>query len=155
MEKPYTLGSTDATGSRYCVHRTSDKSIAGYIWRNAAGQWGIEDALPALSDGRPVSFADLDEAALFAYMKGRCYQATIPTPSESIQIRVSPNFGQRASCPLGQWFASLYHGDGETAGSDRCSASLAEAKTRGLRNALLNNNLTTEDANQLEWREAA
>jgi hypothetical protein len=148
-QKPYTLCSTDGTGRRYRVLRRDD-SWARYIFQNVAGLWEIEDerfppAIPA--------FPTKDEAALFAYMEGRFYFETARAKPKDIQIRVSPNFGQ-CNCPSGQWVASLHHEDGRPAGRNSWSASLAEAKALGLRQALLDTNVTVEEANELKWLEA-
>jgi hypothetical protein len=147
---PFLLCSTDSP-VRFGIKRPSDNSMARYICQNFAGRWEIEDILtPPLRE-----FSSQGEAALFAHMEGRFYHATVSTsiPSDcQIQIRIFPNFGQCVTCPPGEWVASLFDKDGICAGLNRCSASLAEAKTLGLQLASFDR---TAVADQLEWLETA
>jgi hypothetical protein len=108
---------------------------------------GTESLLPSTLP----TFPNRHEAALFSYMEGRCYHATVGPSEDRTQIRVSPNFGYWSNCRLGQWVASLHKEDGSCAGSNSCSSSIAEAKAQGLQRALRNR---AADADQLEWAEA-
>ena len=151
MEKPYIL-SVDETGRRYLIERKSDRSRTRHINQNGAGLWEIEiDGDSA--DGLPA-FPNRDEAAHFAYMEGRFYCVTITSEqSERIQIRISPNFGQRYSCPRGYWFASFFHEEnGNPAGVDCYSSSLEETKDLSLRRPMLGQSANIENTHVV-WSE--
>jgi len=69
-------------------------------------------------------------------MRGRAFQRFVDDGPDRIEVRVSPNFGQRCSCRIGQWVATLHRGD-RPAGSDCCAESAQEAKLRGIKKAYL------------------
>jgi len=160
-KEQYHLGG-DGTGRYYCVLRKCDNSKAGYIRRTEEG-WKLLDPQEIYYDNVPAFTTDRS-AALFLQMRGRVYKATIGVPinlvgaPESIQIRVSPNFGQwyAAGCLPGQWAASLHHEDGRDAGSTRCAISIEEAKVDGVHrayNGALALELARLRSEQLAWQE--
>jgi hypothetical protein len=131
--------------------------MVGNIRQNAEGRWEIED-----KDGRPYDkipgFAGRDDAALFLYMRGREYVATVDVP-EHIEIRVAPNFEKwyGPGCTPGLWAASLHFEDGRTAGATRCAPTVAEAKRAGVEQALGRNcqtpGMALFDFERLDWPE--
>jgi hypothetical protein len=161
-EKPYDLHDdphrtfpdpNDPRHCRYIVIRRCDHSRAGFIHQTTSdGDWKLQDANGKDFEQIPT-IESLDEAAMFLYMHGRCCQTTVEVNKK--RIRVSPNFGQCATCKWGQWVASLLK-DGQPWGT-RCGASIPDAKMAGVRLAYSPNAMTEEEArielDGLDWED--